>query len=92
MVECMRMKHYLLPADVAEHDRLDLQHEMLNKVRDGLFYPSQVVRRVLAPREGSQPSVLDVGSGSGSWAIDMGKQFPHVEIVGLDLAPVNLSS
>ncbi|KAG8904698.1 hypothetical protein FRC01_008636, partial [Tulasnella sp. 417] len=77
---------------VAEHDRLDLQHEMLKKLRGGLFYPPQVVRKALAPRESSRPSVLDVGSGSGTWVIEMGKQFPHVEVVGLDLAPLNLSS
>ncbi|KAG8894856.1 hypothetical protein FRC01_012703, partial [Tulasnella sp. 417] len=85
-------KNYMLPADVAEHDRLDLQHEMLKKLRGGLFYPPHVVRKALAPRDDSRPSVLDVGSGSGTWVIEMGKQFPHVEVVGLDLAPLNLSS
>ncbi|KAG9048516.1 hypothetical protein FS837_012706 [Tulasnella sp. UAMH 9824] len=84
--------HYMLPADVAEHGRLDLQHEMLKKKRGGLFYAPQAVRKALAPRGGSQPSVLDVGSGSGSWVIEMGRQFPHAEVVGLDLAPANLSS
>ncbi|KIO29851.1 hypothetical protein M407DRAFT_21104 [Tulasnella calospora MUT 4182] len=84
--------NYMLPADVAEHGRLDLQHEMLWKKRGGLFYAPQAVRRALAPREGSRPSILDVGSGSGSWVIEMGRQFPHAEVVGLDLAPANLSS
>ncbi|KAG9048514.1 hypothetical protein FS837_012704 [Tulasnella sp. UAMH 9824] len=86
------IKHYMLPADVAEHSRLDLQHEMLKRLRGGLFYPPKVVRTALAPREGSRPCVLDVGSGSGTWVIEMGKQFPHVEVVGLDLAPANLDS
>ncbi|KAG9048508.1 hypothetical protein FS837_012698 [Tulasnella sp. UAMH 9824] len=84
--------HYMLPADVAEHGRLDLQHEMLKKMRGGLFYAPKAVKRALEPREGSQPSILDVGSGSGSWVIEMGKLFPHVEVVGLDLVPANLSS
>ncbi|KAG9048512.1 hypothetical protein FS837_012702 [Tulasnella sp. UAMH 9824] len=84
--------HYMLPADVAEHGRLDLQHEMLKKKRGGLFYAPQAVRKALASREGSQPSILDVGSGSGSWVIEMGKLFPHVEVVGLDLVPANLTS
>ncbi|KIO29850.1 hypothetical protein M407DRAFT_69943 [Tulasnella calospora MUT 4182] len=83
---------YMLPADVAEHGRLDLQHEMLKKKRGGLFYAPQAVKKALAPREGSQPSILDVGSGSGSWVIEMGRRFPHAEVVGLDLAPANLSS
>ncbi|KIO29852.1 hypothetical protein M407DRAFT_46039, partial [Tulasnella calospora MUT 4182] len=84
--------NYMLPADVAEHSRLDLQHEMLKRRRGGLFYAPQAVRRALAPRDGSRPSILDVGSGSGSWVIEMGRQFPHAEVVGLDLAPANLSS
>ncbi|KAG8912285.1 hypothetical protein FRC01_005177 [Tulasnella sp. 417] len=84
--------NYMLPADVAEHGRLDLQHEMLKKKRGGLFYAPQAVRKALAPREGSRPSILDVGSGSGTWVIEMGRQFPHAEVVGLDLAPANLSS
>lgn len=88
----MLLKHYMLPADATEHSRLDLQHELLKKKRGGLFYAPQAVKRALAPRDGSQPSILDVGSGSGSWVIEMARQFPHAEVVGLDLAPANLSS
>ncbi|KAG8951596.1 hypothetical protein FRC04_005883 [Tulasnella sp. 424] len=51
------------------------------------------VRQALAPRKDSepQPAILDVGSGSGLWMVDMAKSFPHADIVGLDLAPPNLS-
>ncbi|KAG8910890.1 hypothetical protein FRC01_006066, partial [Tulasnella sp. 417] len=84
---------YLLPADVLEHNRLDLQHEMLKQMRNGLFLADEDVRRALAPREDpeSQPAVLDIGSGSGSWMVDMARMFPHAEIVGIDLAPANLN-
>ncbi|KAG8913493.1 hypothetical protein FRC00_002290 [Tulasnella sp. 408] len=79
--------------NVSEHHRLDKQHEMLKQMRNGLFFAVDDVRRALAPREDpeSQPAVLDIGSGSGLWMIDMAKMFPHVEIVGIDLAPANLS-
>ncbi|KAG9016617.1 hypothetical protein FRB90_002778 [Tulasnella sp. 427] len=33
----------------------------------------------------------DIGSGSGSWMLDMAKMFPHAEFVGMDLAPANLT-
>ncbi|KAG8913494.1 hypothetical protein FRC00_002291 [Tulasnella sp. 408] len=90
---------YLLPGqtlettDIMEHSRLDMQHEILKKMRNGLFFAADDVQRALAPREESesQPAVLDIGSGSGLWMIDMAKMFPHVEIVGIDLAPANLS-
>lgn len=48
------------------------------------------VRRTLAPRQDVVPAIIDVGTGSGSWAIDMGRHFPHAEVLGLDLAPANL--
>ncbi|KAG9050551.1 hypothetical protein FS837_004408 [Tulasnella sp. UAMH 9824] len=77
----------------SQHSRLDMQHEMLKKIRNGLFFAAEDVRRALAPREDveSQPAVLDIGSGSGSWMVDMAKMFPHAEIVGVDLVPANLS-
>ncbi|KIO25769.1 hypothetical protein M407DRAFT_24928 [Tulasnella calospora MUT 4182] len=70
-----------------------MQHEMLKKMRNGLFLADNDVRRALAPREEgeSQPAVLDIGSGSGLWMVGMAKMFPHAEIVGMDLAPANLS-
>lgn len=54
-------------ADVDEHGRLDIQHQMLKVKMGGLYWPSDHVRRILAPRpEGSEPpAILDVGTGSG---------------------------
>lgn len=39
--------------------------------------------RVNPPRK-----VLDIGTGTGTWAIDMGDEFPEAEIIGTDLSPV----
>lgn len=63
---------------------------MLKIKLGGLFLQPRAVHRALAPRNGPMPAVLDVGSGSGSWVLDMGELFPHAEVVGLDLAPANL--
>ncbi|KAG8953828.1 hypothetical protein FRC04_001458 [Tulasnella sp. 424] len=83
---------YMLPADLAEHGRLDVQHEML-KSAAGLYLAPEAVQKALSPRpDGSTPRVLDIGAGSGSWAVDMAKEFPNAEVVGLDIAPVNPSS
>ncbi|KAG8919091.1 hypothetical protein FRC01_001481, partial [Tulasnella sp. 417] len=80
-------------ADLIEHSRLDIQHEALCIVLDGLFPRESGVHEILAPRgDGYQPRVLDVGTGAGSWAIGIAKAYPHVEVVGLDLAPVNAGS
>ncbi|KAI0748536.1 S-adenosyl-L-methionine-dependent methyltransferase [Daedaleopsis nitida] len=78
---------YFLPADTEEHRRLDLQHQVITLALGGLFPASNLVRRALAPRPGKISAILDVGTGSGSWAIDMASQFPHCTVVGVDLVP-----
>ncbi|KAG8986801.1 hypothetical protein FRB90_003768, partial [Tulasnella sp. 427] len=75
--------------DVTEHTRLDLQHDMLTTRIGGLFLCPEAVSCALEPRQGVRPAVLDVGTGSGSWAIAVARMFPHADVVGLDLAPVN---
>ncbi|KIO32979.1 hypothetical protein M407DRAFT_91164 [Tulasnella calospora MUT 4182] len=87
-------EHYMLPADVPEHKRLDIQHEMLKQKLGGL-YPREVasdVRRMMSRQRSeneSPPAALDIGTGSGSWAIDMARQFPDAEITGMDIVPAN---
>jgi trans-aconitate methyltransferase len=44
----------------------------------------------LAP-VGELHRVLDIGTGTGTWCIDMGDQFPSAEILGNDLSPVQPS-
>ncbi|KAI0636697.1 S-adenosyl-L-methionine-dependent methyltransferase [Trametes polyzona] len=78
---------YFLPADNEEHRRLDLQHQVITLALGGLYPAPDLVRRALRPRPGKMPAILDVGTGSGSWAIDMAKLFPHCNVVGVDLAP-----
>ncbi|OBZ69220.1 hypothetical protein A0H81_10750 [Grifola frondosa] len=78
---------YFLPADNEEHRRLDLQHQIITLSLGGLYPAAGLVRRALNPRADRTPTIMDVGTGSGSWAIDMAKEFPHCDVVGVDLAP-----
>jgi SAM-dependent methyltransferase len=68
---------YLLPKDDQEINRLDFQHYMFRYVLRGNF---------LAPI-GQPSSILDVGCGTGRWAIEMATQFPNANVVGVDLVP-----
>ncbi|KZO90604.1 S-adenosyl-L-methionine-dependent methyltransferase [Calocera viscosa TUFC12733] len=76
---------YLLPADDEETRRLDAQHHMLDRLVPGILGP---VDEVLREEEGKAKAVLDLGTGSAVWAIQLALQYPHVEVVGVDLAPM----
>ncbi|EJD54030.1 S-adenosyl-L-methionine-dependent methyltransferase [Auricularia subglabra TFB-10046 SS5] len=78
---------YMLPADEPERGRLGLQHDALLLSLGSLYQNPEAVHDVLAPRPGYTPSIIDIGTGTGTWAIAMAKQFPHCEVVGIDLAP-----
>lgn len=79
---------YPLPAD--EYDRLDRRHRAICLVLGGLYPAPEVVRAVLAPEEGVMKRVLDLGYGTGIWCTEMAREFPHCEVVGIDLAPAPL--
>ncbi|KAL1983476.1 hypothetical protein VTN96DRAFT_10297 [Rasamsonia emersonii] len=70
---------YLMPNDESESDRLDMVHEMvLTMMHRKLF---------LAPIKSPQ-RVIDLGTGTGIWAIDFADQFPSAEVIGCDLSPI----
>ncbi|KAH8113952.1 S-adenosyl-L-methionine-dependent methyltransferase [Phellopilus nigrolimitatus] len=81
-------------SDAVSQSRLTIQHRMWKLMLGGpgLYPPevAQTVARLLAPRENKRPAVLDVGTGSGIWAIEMAAMYPHARVVGLDLAAPKL--
>ncbi|ETW85877.1 hypothetical protein HETIRDRAFT_438488 [Heterobasidion irregulare TC 32-1] len=82
---------YLFPADEEELKRFELSHRMLQFVLEGKNYVGPV-ERVLSPAgrgdDSEELQVLDLGTGGGLWAIDMADEFPHVQVTGVDLAPM----
>ncbi|KAI9787829.1 MAG: hypothetical protein M1816_007396 [Peltula sp. TS41687] len=67
------------PNDEREQDRLDLLHHLQLLILDGKLY--------LAPI--SNPGrVLDVGTGTGIWAIDFADDHKSAEVIGIDLSPI----
>lgn len=66
---------YMLPKDDAELNRLDFQHYMLRYAMHGLYAPPIEQLRL----------ALDVGCGTGRWALEMAQVFPQAQIVALDL-------
>ena len=73
---------YVLPADDQEINRLDFQHYMLRHTLRG-NYAAPIV---------NPQSILDVGSGTGRWAMEMAALFPHTNILGVDLTPPTMEN
>jgi SAM-dependent methyltransferase len=78
---------YVGPNDNIEQDRLDFQHALCLRTLDNHLF--------LAPifREGgiSVKRVLDVGTGTGCWAIDFADDHPETVVIGVDLSPIQPS-
>ncbi|EXJ69618.1 uncharacterized protein A1O5_07654 [Cladophialophora psammophila CBS 110553] len=73
---------YFMPNDLAEHERLELQHRaMFLAAGAELFY---------APVTQLQ-HVLDLGTGIGTWAIDVADAHPEAIVTGVDLSPIQPS-
>jgi len=81
-------KIYMLPADETEMDRLSLQNLTLRLLIGGPTpLDDRVLNNILCPRDGHTPAIIDVGSGSGIWTVDIARQYPQARVVGFDLAP-----
>lgn len=78
----MQSDPYVLPKDLQESNRLDLQHYMLKYALLGNNY--------LAPIQMPQ-AVLDIGCGTGRWVVEMAQQFPQANIIGVDLVVPSIS-
>ncbi|EDU49821.1 conserved hypothetical protein [Pyrenophora tritici-repentis Pt-1C-BFP] len=77
-------KHaYGMPIDEKELDRIDLQHHKYTLLlRDRLFIapiPDTTLNSANA-------RVLDLGTGTGIWAMDMADKYPLANIIGVDIA------
>ncbi|KAG8360291.1 hypothetical protein FVEN_g2194 [Fusarium venenatum] len=74
---------YHLPNDAVENERLDLQHHLFLLTfgdKLGLAPPNKADSNV--------KRVLDLGTGTGIWAINFADEHHEAEIVGIDLSPI----
>lgn len=68
---------YFLPKDDEEINRLDFQHFLFRFALKGNY---------AAPIE-MPANILDVGTGTGRWAMEMAALFPGANVIGLDVVP-----
>ena len=83
----------MLPNDEEEQERMDLQYHALR-----LAFSD---KPFLAPLPSSESggggggggaeaprAILDVGTGTGIWCVDVGDAYPDTEVIGTDLSPI----
>jgi methylase of polypeptide subunit release factors len=63
-----------------EQDRLDMSHHVHLLEIGGKLH--------LAPIGKGVHRILDIGTGTGIWAIDMASEYLSAEIIGTDLSPI----
>jgi SAM-dependent methyltransferase len=74
---------YGMPMDDQELDRNDFQHYKWLLLLEGKLF--------LAPIPDSVQWILDLGTGTGIWAIEMADRYPSAQVTGVDIAPVQPS-
>ncbi|KAI0744450.1 S-adenosyl-L-methionine-dependent methyltransferase [Earliella scabrosa] len=77
---------YPLPVDAEEQQRQNGLNQLLRRlIGDPAVGP---LRDVLAFAPGEQRRVLDLGTGTGHWILDMARDFPHARFYGVDIVPI----
>ncbi|KUJ20795.1 S-adenosyl-L-methionine-dependent methyltransferase [Mollisia scopiformis] len=74
-----RAGQYVLPNDETEQERLDMVHHLFSLTLKG---------DLCAAKLHNPQNILDLGTGTGIWAIDMGDAFPSAKVIGTDLSPI----
>ncbi|PUU81839.1 S-adenosyl-L-methionine-dependent methyltransferase [Tuber borchii] len=76
-------RKYLMPNDEPEQERLDLLHHIYLLLLDG--------KLARAPIGDDIQRILDIGTGTGIWAIDAAETYPSSQVIGTDLSPIQPS-
>ncbi|KAK5991010.1 Methyltransferase pytC [Cladobotryum mycophilum] len=71
---------YNFPNDDIEQEREDMKHAMVKLLCSQKLH--------FAPIGHNPQQILDIGTGTGIWPIEMGDQYPSALILGIDLSPI----
>ncbi|KAI0379113.1 S-adenosyl-L-methionine-dependent methyltransferase [Hypomontagnella monticulosa] len=74
-----REGRYNFPNDDVEQEREDMKHTMVKMLCQQLHF---------APIGANPQEILDVGTGTGIWAIEMGDTYSGANVLGIDLSPI----
>ncbi|KAF4446846.1 hypothetical protein F53441_9550 [Fusarium austroafricanum] len=71
---------YWTPNDEHHNESMDINHHLLSLSLEGKLH--------LAPLKKDIQTALDIGTGTGIWAIDFADEYPNAEVVGTDISPI----
>ncbi|KAL7621005.1 hypothetical protein AAE478_008317 [Parahypoxylon ruwenzoriense] len=69
-----------LPFDAPERERNEVQHKLYRLCLDGDLTATRLPLDVA--------NILDLGTGTGVWAIEMAARYPQAKITGIDVYPI----
>lgn len=69
----------ILRATQAELERIDIKHHVIMLLMGGNLHLAPIV---------DPKTILDIGTGTGIWAMEMADRFPEATVIGTDLSPV----
>lgn len=72
---------YVMPNDKSEQDKLDMFHHATNLMLSGELHVVKLPRKL--------DRVLDLGTGTGIWAIDFADEHPGSAVIAVDLSPIH---
>ncbi|KUJ08731.1 S-adenosyl-L-methionine-dependent methyltransferase [Mollisia scopiformis] len=80
-----RKGKYMFPCDEAEMDRMDIYHKFFAVARRGHLHNVTLTKNIHGG-----PRILDLGCGTGIWAIDVAETHfkDHAEVHGVDLSMI----
>lgn len=82
-----REGRYNFPNDEPEQDREDMKHACVKMLCQERLYFAPIDEDENGGK-GPPQNILDIGTGTGIWAIEMGDQFPSANVLGIDLSPI----
>ncbi|KAI0019701.1 S-adenosyl-L-methionine-dependent methyltransferase [Xylariomycetidae sp. FL0641] len=78
-----REGRYNFPNDDLEQQREDMKHVMVKMLTGERLHFAP-----LDPERSASLRVLDIGTGTGIWATEMGDAYPSASVLGVDLSPI----
>ncbi|KAK3348395.1 S-adenosyl-L-methionine-dependent methyltransferase [Neurospora tetraspora] len=75
---------YWGPNDAKANEMLDIFHATLVRLFDGKLYTSPLNEKEIE-------NAIDIGTGTGVWAIDFADDHPNCNVIGTDISPIQPS-